>query len=72
MSNTGWTKTEFNTIFTREIIETRNLVLPIWAGVNKKEIYEYCPILVDRVGVNWDKGLEFVVSKIQQAIISDK
>ena len=72
LSNTGWTKTEFNTIFTREIIETRNLVLPIWAGVNKKEIYEYCPILVDRVGVNWDKGLEFVVSKIQQAIISDK
>lgn len=70
LNNSGWTKTEFNTIFTREIIETKNLVLPIWAGVEKKEIYEYCPILVDRVGANWDKGLDFVVSKIQQAIIS--
>lgn len=69
LENSGWTKTEFNAIFTRELIETNNLVLPIWAGVSKKEIYEYCPILVDRVGVNWDKGLDFVANKIQQALI---
>lgn len=71
LSNSGWTKTEFNTIFTREIIETKNLVLPIWAGVSKKDIYEYSPILVDRVGVNWDKGIEFVVNKIQQVLITE-
>ena len=40
LTNSSWTKTEFNTIFTREIIETKNLVLPIWAGVTKKDIYE--------------------------------
>lgn len=71
LSNSGWTKTEFNTIFTREIIETKNLVLPIWAGVSKKEIYEYSPILVDRVGVNWDKGIDFVVNKIQQVLVAE-
>jgi len=71
LKNSGWTKTEFNTIFTREIIETKKLVLPIWAGVTKKEIYEYCPILVDRVGINWDKGIEVVISKIQQVIIAE-
>lgn len=71
LSNAGWTKTEFNTIFTREIIETKNLVLPIWAGVNKKDIYEYSPILVDRVGVNWDNGIEFVVNKIQQILVTE-
>lgn len=69
LKNSGWTKTEFNTIFTREIIETKRLVLPVWAGATKEEIYEYCPILVDRVGVNWDKGIGFVVSKIQQAML---
>ncbi|WP_299291929.1 toll/interleukin-1 receptor domain-containing protein [uncultured Mucilaginibacter sp.] len=69
LNNAGWTKTEFNTIFTREIIETQNLVLPIWVGVNKKEIYEYSPTLVDRIGVSWEKGLEFVVNKIQHALI---
>jgi TIR domain len=71
LQNSGWTKTEFNTIFTREIIETKNLVLPIWAGVSKQEIYEYCPILVDRVGVNWDKGIETVVTKIQQVLMTE-
>jgi len=71
LTNSGWTKTEFNTIFTREIIETKNLVLPIWAGVSIAEIYEYCPILVDRVGINWDKGIEAVVTKIQQAIMTE-
>jgi len=72
ISNLGWTKIEFNTIFTREIIETKNLILPVWAGVDKKEIYEYCPTLVDRVGVNWDKGIDFVATKIQQAILLDE
>ncbi len=71
LQNSGWTKTEFNTIFTREIIETKNLVLPIWAGVSKQEIYEFCPILVDRVGVNWDKGIETVVTKIQQILMTE-
>ena len=71
LNNLGWTKTEFNTIFTREIIETKNLVLPIWAGVSKKDIYDYSPMLVDRVGVNWDKGLEFVIEKIQHALIAE-
>lgn len=71
LSNAGWTKTEFNTIFTREIIETQNLVIPIWAGVNKKDIYEYSPTLVDRVGVNWDKGIDFVINKIQQVLVTE-
>ncbi len=71
LKNSGWTKTEFNTIFTREIIETKKLVLPVWAGATKEEIYEYCPILVDRVGINWDKGIEVVTSKIQQAVLAE-
>lgn len=71
IENLGWTKVEFNTIFTREIIETKNLVLPVWAGVTKEEIYDYCPLLVDRVGVNWDKGLEVVVNKIQRALLAE-
>ena len=71
LKNLGWTKVEFNSIFTREIIETKNLVLHVWAGATKEDIYEYCPALVDRVGVNWDKGEDFVVSKIQQAMLAE-
>ena len=27
-------------------------------------------ILVDRVGVNWDRGIELVVNKIQQVLVA--
>src|SRR5438477_6425323 len=29
-SNNGWTKTEFNSVFTREIREQKSVVLPVW------------------------------------------
>ncbi|MBR2649810.1 MAG: toll/interleukin-1 receptor domain-containing protein [Sediminibacterium sp.] len=71
LNNSGWTKTEFNTIFTREIIETKNLVLPIWVDVDKNDIYNYSPILLDRVGIQWSKGIDVVVNKIQHALITE-
>ena len=71
LNNNGWTKVEFNSIFTREILEQRNLVLPVWCGISKEELFEYCPTLVDRVGLHWEKGADFVVNKLHQAIISN-
>lgn len=68
LSNSGWTKTEFNSIFTRELIEETNFVLPVWCGVSKKEIYEYSPSLVDRVGVNLELGINEVVRRLYNAI----
>jgi hypothetical protein len=69
LSNTGWTKTEFNSVFTREIIERTNVVIPVWAGVTAKEVYEYSPSLADRLAANWNDGLEGVASKIREAIL---
>jgi hypothetical protein len=71
LSNTGWTKVEFNSIFTREILETKNLVLPVWCGISKEELYEYCPTLLDRVGLHWEKGEDQVINKLHQAIIAN-
>jgi hypothetical protein len=45
LSNTGWTKKEFDSIFTRELLENENLVLPIWSGVTAKDVFEYSPAL---------------------------
>jgi len=69
LSNTGWTKVEFNSVFTREILEKENIVLPVWKDVGSSEIYNYCPALADRVGVNWDLGQEKVVRKLHRAIL---
>jgi hypothetical protein len=69
-SNNGWTKAEFNSIFTREILEQSSVVLPVWYKVSAKEVYEYSPSLADRVGLNWDHlGGDEVVGRLYRAIV---
>ncbi len=54
LSNPGWTKVEFNAIFTKTLMEgNKNLVLPIWSGVTPQEVYEYSPTLANTVAINW-------------------
>ena len=48
LSNEGWSKAEFDSIFTREILEKTNVILPVWHNVGAKEIYDYSPRLADR------------------------
>lgn len=53
LNNLGWGKAEFNAIFTREMMEKRNLILPVWKDVTAKQVYEYSPILADRRAIGW-------------------
>jgi TIR domain-containing protein len=53
-SNNGWTKKEFDSIFTREILEQKQLVLPVWYKVTKEMVYEYSPSLLNVKGLDWD------------------
>lgn len=59
ISNPGWTKREFNAIFTSEIITNRRLVLPIWFGLTKYDVYEYSPDLVDTFALTWPNPEKF-------------
>ncbi len=68
LTNTGWTKAEFNSIFTRELMENEDFVLPVWAGVTKQEVFNYSPSLADRFAVNWDLGDKEVVSRLYRAM----
>lgn len=70
-SNNGWTKTEFNSIFTREILEQRSVVLPVWYKVSARDVYEYSPSLADRVGLKWDRGADEVIGQLYRAIITN-
>jgi hypothetical protein len=69
LSNRGWTKTEFNAVFTRELLEGTNLVLPIWCGIDKSDLYDYSPTLLNRVGVKWERGLQEVVREIHRVLV---
>lgn len=70
LSNNGWTKIEFNSIFTKEIVEARDVVLPVWRDVSRDDVYNYSPTLADRVAVNWTLGVDEVVRRLHRAIIA--
>jgi TIR domain len=70
-SNGGWTKREFDSIFTREILEETNLVLPVWYSVGKKEVYDYSPSLLNVKGVDWEHlGEDEVIRQLSFAILA--
>lgn len=70
LSNDGWTKAEFNSVFTRELVEKVNIILPVWSEVSKDEVYRYCPSLADRVAVLWEEGEENVLRKLYHVIMN--
>jgi hypothetical protein len=69
LANSGWTAAEFNMIFTREIIEGTPLVVPVWAGVSKQDVYQYSPGLVNVLGAIWSaEEQDKVIRSIARAL----
>ena len=68
LKNEGWGKKEFDSVFTRELIETQKVILPVWHGVDRRDIYEYSPALADRVAANWRDGAATVAKKLKSAL----
>jgi TIR domain len=70
LSNNGWTKKEFDSVFTREILEETALVLPVWLGVTKHQVFEYSPGLLNVKGLEWGSlGEEEVCRLLHRAIM---
>lgn len=73
VANRGWGKKEFESIFTREILEDSQLVLPIWCGVTKEQVYDYSPALLNVKGIDWTTlGEDEVCRQIYLAVTSDQ
>ena len=68
IGNDGWTKAEFDSVFTKEIFEKGNVLLPVWHEVTAREVYEYSPWLANIKAVDWSEGEEEVVRKLQREI----
>lgn len=68
LANSGWSKREYDSIFTRELVERQQVILPVWAGVDAADVYEYSPILADRVAVNWSHGVEEVARRLVRSL----
>jgi hypothetical protein len=68
LTNDGWTKAEFNSVFTKEIIKQKKVMLPVWHDVSKEEVYEYSPSLVDRLAAKWSEGVDSIAAKLRNRI----
>jgi len=68
IGNDGWTKAEFDSVFTKEIFEKGNILLPVWHEVTAREVYEYSPWLANIKAVNWSEGAKEVIRKLQREI----
>jgi len=68
LSNGGWTKAEFDSIFTREILDQSDLIVPVWDNVSQREVYEYSPRLADKVAIPSSLGAEEVARQVLRAI----
>jgi hypothetical protein len=68
LKNQGRAKREFDSIYTREIVEKRKVILPVWVDVSRDNLYQYSPILADRVGVMWSEGIDSVVAKLATSL----
>jgi len=71
LTNEGWTKSEFNSVFMKEIIEAKKVMLPIWHDVSREDVYNYSTSLVDRFAANWREGVESVAAKLKRKIIGE-
>ncbi len=68
LSNEGWGKAEFDTVYTREILEKQNVMLPVWHKVTVEQVYEYSPRLADKVGLNSNIGVKELARKLSNEI----
>ncbi len=68
LNNNGWTKVEYDSIFTRELVERQRVILPVWHNVTPEDVYKYSPILADRFGARWSEGVEETARKLLLAI----
>lgn len=66
--NEGWGKAEFDSVFTREILEKKNVMMPVWHNVTVEQVYEYSPRLADKVGLNTKIGIKELARKLSNEI----
>ena len=68
IGNRGWTREEFNAIFTRELVESADVILPVWHDVTRDQVFEFSPVLADRFAVNWNVGAQEAIRRLKRAI----
>ena len=68
LSNGGWSKAEFDSVFAREILDRENIILPVWHNVGVREVYNYSPRMADKVGLSSSLGVKELARRLSNAV----
>jgi TIR domain len=61
-----WNQIELNDLASREV-EGKKVILPVWHKIGFRDVYDYSPVLADRVAISTEKGLEYAVKRLWDA-----
>lgn len=70
LANQGWCKHEFKSASMKQIFEKKNIILPVWHGVNSDDVYQYSAALADAIGVQSSLGEDLVAKKISEVLLA--
>src|SRR5689334_13954329 len=62
-----YTNRELNGLAQKEV-DGKKVILPIWVGVDEKQVRQFSPPLADRIAGRWEEGVAILATKIIQAI----
>ena len=62
-----YTNLELDGLAQREV-DGGKVILPIWVGVDEKQIRSFSPILADRIAGRWEDGIHVVLTKLIEVI----
>lgn len=67
-----WAKRELNGLTIREMVEKRNLILPIWHRVTVQDVIEYSPPLADKKAGSSSDGINALIRDLVNKIKPDE
>lgn len=63
-----WTQREYRGLVTRQLLEGRSLLIPVWFNVDAQAIARYSPPLADIAALDFRMGLDAVAGRISQLL----
>jgi len=63
-----WAKRELNGLTVREMVEKKDLILPIWHRVNVQDVMQYSPSLADKKASSSSDGINALIRDLTKKI----
>jgi len=67
-----WTQRELRGLVTREMVEQRDVILPIWHRVTLQEVASFSLPLADKKAISSEKGINAVLRELTEKISPDQ